>query len=255
MIGYPVVWRFLKNLFKGQLLDETFLMTIASIGAFPTGHEVEAIVVVLLYQIGEILQNRAVNHSRKSILNLLNFEVKTAKIKLDLYDSVYKSFCNIYDSDGKEIYDLRGIYNRAFDCYKIDSEVALNKGIYYISISNYSIDGFNLNYGGTYYFSVNYMQKLTKPLNLKLSAQKGAKIKAKWDSVNGANGYQIYYSRNKNFKKLSAKKIVKGGKKTSYVGKNFTKGRKYYVKVRAYKIVNGKKVYGKWSSVKSVKCK
>lgn len=84
MIGYPVVWRFLKNLFKGQLLDETFLMTIASIGAFPTGHEVEAIVVVLLYQIGEILQNRAVNHSRKSILNLLNFEVKTAKIKLDL---------------------------------------------------------------------------------------------------------------------------------------------------------------------------
>lgn len=182
-------------------------------------------------------------------------ETGNAKIKLDLYDSVYKSFCNIYDSDGKEIYDLRGIYNRAFDCYKIDSEVALNKGIYYISISNYSIDGFNLNYGGTYYFSVNYMQKLTKPLNLKLSAQKGAKIKAKWDSVNGANGYQIYYSRNKNFKKLSAKKIVKGGKKTSYVGKNFTKGKKYYVKVRAYKNVNGQKVYGKWSNVKTVKCK
>lgn len=54
---------------------------------------------------------------------------------------------------------------------------------------------------------------------------------------------------------LPAKKIVKGGKTTSYVGKNFTKGRKYYVKVRAHKNVNGQKVYGKWSNVKSVKCK
>ena len=80
-------------------------------------------------------------------------------------------------------------------------------------------------------------------------------MQSKHLGISGANGYQIYYSRNKNFKKLSAKKIVKGGKKTSYVGKNFTKGRKYYVKVRAYKNVNGRKVYGKWSNVKSVKCK
>ena len=182
-------------------------------------------------------------------------ETGNATIKVDLYDSVYKSFCNIYNSNGEEIYAFRGNYNRAFDCFRIDRTVALNKGTYYISISNYSIDGFNYNCGGAYYFSVNYTQKLGKTLNLKLSAQKGAKIKAKWDNVKGASGYQIYYSRNKNFKKLAAKKTVKGGKTKSYVGKNFTKGKKYYVKVRAYKNVNGKKVYGKWSNVKSVKCK
>lgn len=57
------------------------------------------------------------------------------------------------------------------------------------------------------------------------------------------------------FQKTCGKKDRKGGKTKSYVGKNFTKGKKYYVKVRAYKNVNGKKVYGKWSNVKSVKCK
>lgn len=176
-------------------------------------------------------------------------------IKLDLYDSKYKSFINIYNADGKEIYDIRGEYNKAFDCFRVDKTVSLNKGTYYISISNYSIDGFNYNCGGTYYFSVNYTHKLGKPLNFKLTAQNGNKIKGKWDKIDGASGYQIYYSKSKNFKNLSAKKIVKGGKTTSYVGKNFTKGKKYYVKVRAYKNVNGKKVYGKWSNVKSVKCK
>ena len=84
LIGYPVLLRFLKNIFRGQVLDESFLMTIASIGAFPTGNAIEAILVVFLYQIGEILQNKAVNHSRKSILQLLNIGVKTAKIKIDL---------------------------------------------------------------------------------------------------------------------------------------------------------------------------
>ncbi|MCM1259993.1 MAG: cadmium-translocating P-type ATPase [Prevotella sp.] len=83
LIGYPVVIRFLKNLLRGQVLDETFLMTIASIGAFVTQHPSEAVMVVAFYQIGEILQNKAVNYSRKSIMELLRIEVKTALIKLD----------------------------------------------------------------------------------------------------------------------------------------------------------------------------
>lgn len=82
-IGYPVIIRFFKNLLRGQVLDETFLMTIASIGAFVTQHPSEAVMVVAFYQIGEILQNKAVNYSRKSIMELLRIEVKTALIKLD----------------------------------------------------------------------------------------------------------------------------------------------------------------------------
>ena len=82
LIGYPVIIKFFKNLFKGHIFDETFLMTVASIGAFCTQHASEAVMVVALFQIGEYLQNKAINHSRKSIKNLLNFDIKMAKLKL-----------------------------------------------------------------------------------------------------------------------------------------------------------------------------
>lgn len=83
LVGYPILIKFLKNLFRGHIFDETFLMTVASIGAFFTNHASEAVMVVTLFQIGEFLQNKAVNHSRKSIKNLLDFEIKYAKLKLE----------------------------------------------------------------------------------------------------------------------------------------------------------------------------
>ena len=82
LIGYPVITRFFKNLVKGHIFDETFLMTVASIGAFCTNHPSEAVMVVMLFQIGEYLQNKAINHSRNSIKNLLDFDIKMAKLKL-----------------------------------------------------------------------------------------------------------------------------------------------------------------------------
>ena len=83
LIGYPIIIKFFKNLFKGHVFDETFLMTVASIGAFFTNHASEAVMVVALFQIGEYLQNKAINHSRQSIKNLLDFDIKHAKLKLD----------------------------------------------------------------------------------------------------------------------------------------------------------------------------
>ena len=149
-----------------------------------------------------------------------------------------------------------------YDCFysfSINSPHQHSYNYAYTVKSTYTSQGYDVytcSCGDSYTTNYKAVKKLGK-VNLKSvsSARKKHTIKASWDKKSGANGYQIYYSRNKNFKKLSAKKIVKGGKKTSYVGKNFTKGRKYYVKVRAYKNVNGRKVYGKWSNVKSVKCK
>ena len=146
-----------------------------------------------------------------------------------------------------------------FYSFSINSPHQHSYNYAYTVKSTYTSQGYDVytcSCGDSYTTNYKAVKKLGK-VNLKSvsSARKNHTIKASWDKKSGANGYQIYYSRNKNFKNLSAKKIVKGGKKTSYVGKNFTKGRKYYVKVRAYKNVNGKKVYGKWSSVKSVKCK
>ena len=149
-----------------------------------------------------------------------------------------------------------------YDCFysfSINSPHQHSYNYAYTVKSTYTSQGYDVytcSCGASYTTNYKAVKKLGK-VNLKSvsSARKKHAIKASWDKKSGANGYQIYYSRNKNFKKLSAKKIVKGGKKTSYVGKNFTKGRKYYVKVRAYKNVNGRKVYGKWSNVKTVKCK
>ena len=81
LLGYPIIFRFLKNIIKGKIFDENCLMTLASIGAIATSHYIEAIFVVSLFQIGEYLQKRAVNRCRKSIEDLLKFEVHTAKLK------------------------------------------------------------------------------------------------------------------------------------------------------------------------------
>lgn len=114
--------------------------------------------------------------------------------------------------------------------------------------------------GKNYYSGWAYMTAYTKPAtpNLTgLSATKsGHKIKATWKKVGGsASGYQIYWAKDKNFKKMVSKTTVSGQKKTSYTGKNFTKGKRYYVKVRAYKTVNSNKIYGAWSNVRNVKAK
>ena len=114
--------------------------------------------------------------------------------------------------------------------------------------------------GKNYYSGWVYMTAYTKPATPNLTGlratKSGHKIKATWKKVGGsASGYQIYWAKDKNFKKVVSKTNVSGQKKTSYTGKNFTKGKRYYVKVRAYKTVNGNKIYGAWSNVRNVKAK
>lgn len=114
--------------------------------------------------------------------------------------------------------------------------------------------------GKNYYSGWVYMTAYTKPATPNLTGlratKSGHKIKATWKKVGGsASGYQIYWAKDKNFKKVVSKTNVSGQKKTSYTGKNFTKGKRYYVKVRAYKTVNGNKIYGAWSKVRNVKAK
>lgn len=129
----------------------------------------------------------------------------------------------------------------------------------YTVAPTYTTNGYDIfacSCGDSYATNYTPVKKLGKvKLNSVSSVKKKHSIIAKWNKKSHASGYQIYYSRNKNFKKTVAKVLVSGGKTTSYKGKNFTKGKTYYVKVRAYKNVDGKRVYGKWSDVKRVKCK
>ena len=81
----------------------------------------------------------------------------------------------------------------------------------------------------------------------------GSKIKVAWKKVSGVSGYEVYISKSKNGTYTKAMKIT-SSTKVSAVSKKLAKG-KYYVKIRAYKNVDGKKVYGKFSNVKSVTIK
>lgn len=82
LIGGDVVLKAIRNIGKGKVFDENFLMTIATAGAFAIGEYPEAVAVMLFYQVGEFFQRLAVNRSRKSISSLLDIRPDYANLKV-----------------------------------------------------------------------------------------------------------------------------------------------------------------------------
>lgn len=80
-VGGEVVFRALRNMTKGKVFDENFLMSVATIGAFALGDYPEGVAVMLFYQVGELLQDIAVNRSRKSISALMDIRPDSANLK------------------------------------------------------------------------------------------------------------------------------------------------------------------------------
>ena len=80
LIGGDVLLKAAKNLFRGQVMDENFLMSIATIGAIAIGEHSEAVGVMLFYKIGEYLQQKAVGQSRKSISALMEIKSEFANL-------------------------------------------------------------------------------------------------------------------------------------------------------------------------------
>ena len=83
IIGGEVILSAIKNIIRGEVFDENFLMSIATIGAFFIGEYPEAVAVMLFYQIGEVFQGYAVNRSRKSISSLMNIRADYANVLRD----------------------------------------------------------------------------------------------------------------------------------------------------------------------------
>lgn len=81
IVGGDVVKRAVKNIFKGQVFNENFLMSIATIGAFFIGEYPEGVAVMLFYQVGELFQSYAVGKSRKSIASLMDIRPDYANVK------------------------------------------------------------------------------------------------------------------------------------------------------------------------------
>ena len=81
--GYDILWKALRNIRHGLVFDENFLMIVATIGAFATSEFEEAVMVMVLYQVGEAFQDYAVNKSRGSISSLMNLRPDFANVIKD----------------------------------------------------------------------------------------------------------------------------------------------------------------------------
>ena len=81
IVGGEIILKAIKNIFKGELFDEHFLMTVATIGAIAIGEYPEAVAVMLFYQVGELFQDYAVDKSKKSITELMNIRPDYANVK------------------------------------------------------------------------------------------------------------------------------------------------------------------------------
>ena len=83
VVGWDVLWRAVRNILRGQVFDENFLMALATVGAFCIGEYPEGVLVMLLYQVGELFQDLAVGRSRKSIASLMDIRPDWANIEKD----------------------------------------------------------------------------------------------------------------------------------------------------------------------------
>lgn len=83
LIGWDIIRKAIRNIVRGQVFDENFLMALATVGAFATGEYAEAVFVMLFYQVGEWFQRYAVGKSRRSIAALMDIRPEYANIERD----------------------------------------------------------------------------------------------------------------------------------------------------------------------------
>lgn len=156
-----------------------------------------------------------------------------------------------YDASSKKYVLYKNITNSNTNTCKVTG-LASNKK-YDFKVRAYQIDDSEKTYA-PFGAVVSQYTSIAKPkLNSAKSTSK-KKIKASWSKVGGASGYQVMWSTYKNFSKNYKTKSVKA----KYSSKTVTTAQSkktYYVRVRAYKTINGKKVYSQWSSTKKVKTK
>ena len=95
--------------------------------------------------------------------------------------------------------------------------------------------------------------KLKKVSGIKVKREKNAKIKISWRKIKNAKGYQVCYGKNRKFKKAVVVNIK--AKNNCKYTKKLKKGKTYYIRVRAYAVYRGKKVYGCWSNIKKLTTK
>ena len=204
---------------------------------------------------GSITQKFSIVNNKVTV-TISTIKTTSAKVKftaltdpLKKGTSISKYYLEVKDSKGKVVYKKDKV--KANTNYTVSKLKAGTK--YTVNIKAYAVDGNKKTYNyviGTKTFTTQYVVgKVT------LSSVKAGNEMAQvnWKAVSGASGYEIYRATSKNGKYTKVKTASKSTK--SYTNYLLTANKTYYYKVRAYKTVNGKKVYGAYSAIKSAKIK
>ena len=138
IVGFEILRKAVRNIFRGKIFDENFLMSIATIGAFFIGEFPEAVAVMLFYQVGELFQSYAVGKSRKSIASLMDIRPDYANIEKEgKIEKVNSSNVKVGDIiivkpgekiplDGKIIYGKTDLDTKALTGESLPKEAKVN---------------------------------------------------------------------------------------------------------------------------------
>ena len=245
----------IKNLTKGTTFDKTVTENSATLKNLTEGEKYQV-------RVKPYASGKWGDFSEKSIRHTIPEKVEKLKVESVGSISVKLSWKRVNAATGYKIYS----YNKSKKKYRLKATVkgrkttsAIVKNLKSAAKFNFVVRAYVEDSRVSTGARSNIESVRLKPakVNLKsLSSPSKTKIKAVWSEVNGKeDGYEIWYSRDKKFNNVVAKKTITSTKTTSYVGKNFTKGVTYYIKVRSYNKVGKKVKHSAWSNVKSVKSK
>ncbi len=207
--------------------------------------------------VGRVIVTGLNNYSGTSIryFNITVAAPKSLKMSSNSATAIKLSWSSGGKATGYEVYRLVGSTYKKIATTK--STTYTNKKLGNSKTYKYKVRAYFKGANGTVYSSfTSVLTTNTTPATPKISvsATKSKQLKIKWSKLNSAAGYEVYQSTSKNGKYKKIKTVTKSST-TSYTKKKLTSGKKYYYKVRAYKTINGKKVYGSYSSVKNKKVK
>lgn len=187
----------------------------------------------------------------KTIRYLIHFTEMTAVTASASADSITLAWGAVPGAEGYGIYDPDG------------KLIARTEGITYVHANlnalttyGYKVRPYRTSSGTAYYGSFSGAVQASTGIKTPAITLKAGKkrVKVSWKKIKGVNGYEIYRStkKNKGYKKI---KTASKASIVAYTNKSLTSKQKYYYRIRAYKRVNGRKVYSSYSSAKSVKAK
>ena len=187
------------------------------------------------------------------------YETST-EIKKDSAKKLTLKWNEVEGADGYEVYrttSKKGNYKKVKTIKNSETTSYVNGKLKYGSTYYYVVKAYKNGEDGKNYLceSTTISEKIVPDTGKITSAKtKNNKVTLKWKKVSDASGYEVYRATGKNGKYTKVK-TIKGAGNTSYLNKNLKDNTKYSYKIRAYKVVDGKKVYGTYSTIKTIKVK